>query len=110
MIDSTPWAGRPRPGPPPVPLRLKGEDRARLEAEIRLPTVERRVLLRGQAVLLLEDDVAASDVAKVLGVHERTVFRWKVRFSSDKPLEKLKDAPRSGRPHSLSRKQSAPKS
>lgn len=110
MIDSTPWAGRPRPGPSPVPLHLKSKDRARLEAEIKLPTVERRVLLRGQAVLLLEDGVAAPDVAKLLGIHPRTIFRWKVRFNCDEPLEKLKDAPRPGRPHSLSRKPSAPKS
>ncbi|WP_437842460.1 helix-turn-helix domain-containing protein [Sorangium sp. So ce1153] len=42
------------------------------------------------------------DVAKILGVHPRTVQRWRARFRGLAPESKLEDVPRSGRPPSLS--------
>jgi hypothetical protein len=110
MIDSTPWANRRHNGRPTVPLELSAEDRARLEALLGPGKVEKRLFLRGQALLLMADGVPACDVAMVLGVNERTVFKWKKRFDTDKPLERLSDAPRPGRPPSLSRRKTAPRS
>lgn len=63
---------------------------------------ERRIVQRAQAVLLLADGVATANVAKLSGVHLRTVEKWRLRFSCTDPLEKLADTPRSGRPRALS--------
>jgi transposase len=81
-----------------------------LEARLRLPTVEKRIFLRGQALLMLADGVTASDVSRLLGVHLRTVKKWRKRFHRDNPLERLEDAQRPGRPPSLSRTPTARRS
>jgi hypothetical protein len=86
-----------------VPLELSPEQRAQFEAALRPATVEKRIALRAQAALLLADDVPTADVARILGVNLRTVMKWRVRFSCPNPADKLADAPRSGRPPSLSR-------
>ncbi|WP_437932735.1 helix-turn-helix domain-containing protein [Sorangium sp. So ce291] len=49
---------------------------------------------RGEALLLMADGVAPGDVAKILGVHPRTVQRWRARFRGPAPESKLADAPR----------------
>jgi len=72
---------------------------------VRPATTEVRVAKRGEGLLLMAAGVGAGDIAMLLGVHVRTVFRWKARFTdADNPAERLADAPRSGRPASLSRK------
>jgi hypothetical protein len=110
MIDATPWAGRRHNGRPTVPLEVSVEDQVRLRGMLGPGKVEKRIFLRGQALLLLAEGVPGCDIAMLLGVHERTVFKWKKRFDTDQPLERLTDAPRSGRPPSLSRKRTAPRS
>jgi transposase len=88
-----------------VPFVLSPEQRREVEAAMRPGKVERRVYQRAQALLLMADGVPATDIAKLLGVHLRTVFRWRTRFQwCDHPVKKLADAPRSGRPPSLSRR------
>jgi transposase len=52
---------------------------------------------------MFADGVTATDIAKLVGVHIRTVQEWRVRFDRSKPSEALADAPRSGRPRALSR-------
>ena len=103
MIDSSPWANRPHVGRPTVPLALSAGQRAEIEMAIRPEKAERRIVVRGQALLFMADGVAASDIAMVLGIHERTVFKWRRRFECENPATKLADAPRSGLPPSLSR-------
>ena len=61
-------------------------------------------MLRAQAMLLMADAVPCSDIAAVLGMHLRSVEKWRARFDVENPLTKLADAPRSGRPPSLSPK------
>ncbi len=107
MIDSSPWANRPHVGRPTVPLALSAGQRAEIEMAIRPEKAERRIVVRGQALLFMADGVAASDISMVLGVHERTVFKWRRRFECENPATKLADAPRSGRPPSLSRRSTA---
>jgi len=109
MVNATPWAGRRHNGCPTVPLEVSAEDRARLEVMLSPGKVEKRTFLRGQALLLLAEGVPGCDIAMLLGVHERTVFRWKKRFDTDKPLDRLTDAPRPGRPPSLSPTRTAPR-
>ncbi|MGH7270440.1 MAG: helix-turn-helix domain-containing protein [Polyangiaceae bacterium] len=64
---------------------------------------EQRIVRRAQAVLMMADGVPATDIARLLGMHVCTVDDWRKRFDCAKPSEKLADAPRSGRPPSLSR-------
>ena len=110
MIDSSPWANRPHAGRRTVPLELSPEQRMDIEAAMRPEKAERRIVIRAQALLFMADCVPASDIAMVLGVHERTVFKWRKRFECDAPETKLADAPRSGRPPSLSQPPTAPRS
>jgi len=104
MIDPQPWATRAHPGPRAERFPLTPEQRKRVELAIRRAKTEARVLKRAEALLLMAEGVGSGDVAKLLGIHVRTVFRWKARFAhADDPAAKLEDAPRSGRPVSLSR-------
>jgi len=105
MIDPAPWVNRPHPGPRASRVPLTAQQRKAVEDAIRPAKTEVRVAKRGQAVLRMDDGVGAEDIAKVLGVRVRTVFAWKARIAkSPDPAAKLTDAPRSGRPASLSRK------
>ncbi len=51
---------------------------------------------------MMADAVPGTDIARVLGVHPHTVEKWRRRFECENPSERLADAPRSGRPPSLS--------
>jgi len=82
---------------------LRSEEREKIEAIVRTPSTQQRIARRGQAVLLFADSVATADVAMLVGVNERTARKWKKRFLCESPADKLADAPRSGRPPSLSR-------
>jgi hypothetical protein len=104
MIDAEPWVNRRHPGPRAQRVPLTAQQRMAVEDTIRPAKTEVRVAKRGQAVLLMDDGVGAEDIAKLLGVHVRTVFDWKARIArAADPAAKLTDAPRSGRPASLSR-------
>ena len=103
MIDYGELAGRPHGGRPTILLVLSAEERARTEAAVRPAKAEQRVVRRAQALLMMADGVPGTDIARVLGVHVRTVQEWRRRFDCDNPADKLADAPRSGRPPFLSR-------
>jgi hypothetical protein len=107
-MDYSPLVARPHRGRRTIPLVLPAPDRAQARAAIQGVQAEHRVALRAQALLMMADGVAAADVAVVLGVHERTVFRWRKRFACENPSAKLADAPRSGRPPSAGPKSSPP--
>jgi transposase len=81
---------------------LSEEDRAVIAAAMRPAKAEQRIVRRAQALLMMADGVPGTDIARVLGVHVRTVQDWRQRFDCEAPVEKLADAPRSGRPPSLS--------
>ena len=103
MIQAEPWVSRAHPGPRAKPYPLTPEQRQRVEAAIRPAKTEARVLKRAEALLLMAEGVGSGDIAKLLGIHVRTVFKWKARFSeTEDPAAKLTDAPRCGRPVSLS--------
>lgn len=105
MIDPELWVRRPHPGPRANRVPLTRAQRKAVEDAIRPPKTEVRVAKRGQAVLLMAAGVGAEDIARLLGIHIRTVFDWKARIAkADDPAAELADAPRSGRPPSLSRK------
>jgi hypothetical protein len=105
MVDPEPWMSRPHPGPRGKPLPLSRGDRERVEAAIRPAKVEKRVVLRAEAALLMATGVSTRDTAKALGVNDRTVRRWRQRFlQTGDIVAALADARRSGRPPSLSRR------
>ena len=89
MIESTPWQGRSHPGPRAASLELALEQREQFEAALKPAKAEKRTVLRAQAVLLMADGVATSDVARLVGVNLRTVGKWRVRFSCNNPIAKL---------------------
>lgn len=90
-------------GPPTIPIALTTEQRQQVEAMLRRGKVEKRVYLRGRALLLMADGMPANRIAWELHVHERTTERWRQWFQRGDPVQMLADAPRSGRPRSLSR-------
>jgi DNA-directed RNA polymerase specialized sigma24 family protein len=103
MIDYSAVAGRTHVGRPTVPLVLSAEERARIEDALRPAKAEQRVVRRAQAVLMMAEAVPAPDIARLVGVHVRTVETWRRRFECENPSSRLADAPRTGRPPSLSR-------
>jgi DNA-directed RNA polymerase specialized sigma24 family protein len=114
MIDSTPWVDRPHPGPRAERLALTQAEREQVEALLRCGTTPLREARRAQALLLMADGVGPGDIAQLVGVHERTVLAWRSHFKkASSPVDELADAPRSGRPPSLSprprRRRSSPK-
>lgn len=110
MLDTKRWAHRSHPGPRAVLLELTPGQRADLEMAMRADKTEVRIARRAQAALLMADDVATVDIAMLIGVHPRTVEKWRTRFRDAEPVDKLADAPRSGRPRALSRTSTAPRS
>lgn len=105
MIDSEPWVTRAHPGPRATRFPLTPDQRRAVEEAIRPAKTEVRAARRGNALLLMEAGVGSEDIAMLVGVHVRTVFKWKARFAgAENPVEKLADAPRSGRPAFLSRR------
>jgi hypothetical protein len=108
MIEYGALAGRPHGGRPTVAIRLSNEERAALAAAMRPAKAEQRIVRRAQALLMMADGVPGTDIARVLGVHVRTVQDWRRRFDCEAPVDKLADAPRSGRPLFLSPKVTQP--
>jgi FixJ family two-component response regulator len=93
----------PHAGRPTRPLALTAEQRAAVEAALRPATAEQRVVRRARAVLLMAEGYTAAQVALRVGVHARTVEKWRARFDRADPAARLADAPRSGRPRSFVR-------
>ena len=103
MIDPEPWVTRSHPGPRARRVPLSRKQQQTVEAAIRPRKAEARQVRRGQALLLMAAGVGSEDIAMLVGIHVRTVFRWKQRFKdAEDPVAKLADSPRSGRPASLS--------
>jgi transposase-like protein len=106
MIDYGALAGRAHGGRPTVAIVLSAAERARIEAMMRPAKAEQRIVRRAQALLMMADGVPGTDIARLLGVDVATVQKWRRRFDCENPGDKLADAPRSGRPPSLSRTRS----
>lgn len=108
MSEAALRAARTPCGRPTVPVALTPEQREHVEGLLRRAKVEKRVYLRGRALLMMADGVPANRIAWTLKVHERTTEKWRRRFRSADPIAMLADAPRVGRPRALSRTPTAP--
>jgi len=102
MAEAASRTGRTPCGRPTVPVALTPEQREHVEALLRRAKVEKRIYLRGRALLMMADGVPANRIAWTLKVHERTTEKWRRRFRNGDPIEMLADAPRTGRPRALS--------
>jgi DDE superfamily endonuclease/winged helix-turn helix protein len=84
-------------GRPSVRLRLDDEQRAELQRRVRAGTSCQRDAVRARIILTCEAGGSATTVARRIGVHPRTVERWRERFRRD-GVPGLGDKPRPGPP------------
>jgi len=87
-------------------LQLSKEDKAKLHKIINSPTSAQRSVRRARIVLESASGRPVSEVAQSLGVSRQTVWLWRKRFH-EAGLAGLEDAPRSGRPPTISQEVAA---
>jgi transposase len=86
----------------PVPtIELTAEEEQKLRLIANRPKTSQRDALRARIVLRASDGAINSRIAKELGVTNPTVGKWRNRFAQER-LEGLVDAPRTGKPRSIS--------
>ena len=93
-------------GRPLVALVLSDEERSWLEGQVRRRRVARSTSDRCRMILRCADGLGNKAVAAELGVHERTVGKWRRRFVAER-IEGLSDEPRPGRPRTIEDEQVA---
>lgn len=82
------------------PLTLRVGDKECLEQLVKLPTAPNRDVQRARIVLLAAEGLGTTEIATRVGVTSGTVSKWKRRYSQG-GFFALSDAPRSGRPRSV---------
>jgi transposase len=87
---------------PAPPLRVPESDKTILQALVRAPTSEQRLVTRARIVLRSADGVAIEHVAREVGVAVMTVKLWRRRYA-ESGLSGLADAPRPGHPPTFGR-------
>jgi transposase len=85
-------------GPKARVVRLPRIFAAGLRAVLRWPTVQARSSQRSRIVLLAAEGRSNSEIARLIGVTDKTVRKWRGRVADRKQIQSLQDAPRSGRP------------
>ena len=90
-----------RTGRPKDVLLLTAAERGQLERWARRPRTEQRLALRSRIVLACAEGRDNDEVAVELGVHAKTVGKWRRRFLQRR-LDGLWDEPRPGVPRSVS--------
>ena len=86
------------PGPVALALRLAPDLIAALRRVERSTTEPHACVVRARVVLLAVAGASTTEIARRTGLCDRTVRKWKARFSAAPSIETLNDAPRSGRP------------
>ena len=87
-------------GRPMVTLVLSDEERCYLEGQVRRHRVARSMSDCCRMILRCADGLSNKAVAAEIGVHERTVGKWRRRFLKER-IEGLSDEPRPGRPRTI---------
>jgi transposase len=80
-----------------VEIELSDEERTSLEAIVRSPRSEQRMVTRARVVLAAADGIANRRIAGEVGLSERKVGVWRNRFAEHR-LDGLRDLPRPGKP------------
>jgi transposase len=90
-----------RPNPQRVQIRLAPPVRQELQQLASRVHAPHAVVVRAKLILLSAAGWGAAEVARRVGVSDRTVRKWKRRFAGDPRAVSLSDAPRSGRPPTI---------
>lgn len=78
-------------------IQLTNEEKKELIKNINSQVVERRIYLRSKIILLSAENKQCIEIAKILGISEKTCRKWRNRFARDR-LNGLYDLKRSGAP------------
>ena len=89
------------------PIELTGEDRRKLEQQSRRRSIAARVVLRSRIILLAAAGLQNKQIAEKLKVAPRMAMLWRDRFNKLGITGLLKDAPRPGRPPSITAERTA---
>lgn len=100
-------------GPKPIPIELSAAERAELEQLVRRYTTPQQIALRARIVLAAASAATNCQIARQESVNVDTVRLWRQRWLicaaaslDDLPLlDRLSDAPRSGKPARISDEQ-----
>ena len=87
-------------GRPPRHLDVSREDRIQLKRWTKSSKVESGLAKRARIVLLTREGKQASEVATIVGVSERNVYKWVWRFDEE-GIDGLRERKRPGRPRKL---------
>jgi transposase len=93
-----------RRGRPTAPIVLTEEERHTLQRWARRPTSSQALALRCRIVLACAEGLSNVQAGARLGVHEKTIGKWRTRFLQRR-LEGLVDEPRPGAPRSITDEQ-----
>jgi putative transposase len=88
------------------PIKLTMEDRESLLTMSRSRKLERRYVERAEVILLSEQGMSMDKIIEHTGLSRPVVNKWRQRFR-EKGVEGLKDAPRSGKPRTITAQQQA---
>ncbi len=87
-----------------VKIDLTNEELFELEKKIKSQKVEKRLYIRSKIVLLAAQGMESLEIAKVLGVSEKTCRKWRNRFAEMR-LKGIEDLQRSGAPDTFTEKE-----
>jgi putative transposase len=87
-------------------IKLTMEDRESLLTMSRSRKLERRYVERAEVILLSEQGMSMDKIIEHTGLSRPVVNKWRQRFR-EKGVEGLKDAPRSGKPRTITAQQQA---
>ena len=88
------------PGPKPPGISLTEEQRNELERLVRARTTGQQLVVRARIVLLAAEGLSTEEVARRLHLDSDAVRQWRARWRerTGSVVERLADAPKSGRP------------
>ncbi|MEX2093699.1 MAG: IS630 family transposase [Pirellulales bacterium] len=87
---------------PKVSIRITSAQRVKLQSWSRSRTMQQRTVQRARIILMAADGVPNQQIASQLGVARQTVISCRQRFAASGLDSVINDAPRSGRPPTLS--------